>query len=606
MNIINLNYIIHTKKRGAQMENEVTLREFIDFKNNYVCKFFPENLDTWSSRILLECVHNKSLMEEMKKYISMIDVNISPQQLDDVLTELRNKMEKYFDIASKQKDVEQSFKTLSIGMIYLGLFESIDELSTFSDNLIQDIKEKYGDNYLLIIQQIDRIYLSKDSKKVLKSTEKKVIEDELLKKYLVLKKWQDRQHDYYHEVIQPLQERIENEFEKQYPLNISVNVWNPIVYEKLYDLTNKSIIQIDELTKYYLAGIKDPLIKLIGGKAYGLVKLNSIGEKIPETYVIPTTLKDIKPKMFDSLDSKKNYSVRSSADTEDGKKNSYAGMFDSYLNVNYKDLLDNTKKVIDSKNNTRVQKYIQKNNLSQPNMAVVIQEFKEPQLSGVWIGKSQEDGVLEYVKGNREKLVSGKVTPSREIWIDGESTTNKIEIDSKPIGKILLDIQKRITDDSSEVADFEWMILDDELVMLQYRPVTSEIELDMIANEENLTEDGKEIFHGIPASPGFVSGPARFINAKYIDQVDDWHKGDILMAWYTDPEWMDILSNSSGIVTAVGGFLCHAAIIARELGIPCVIGIGQNMKKLWDEKEITIDADNGIVYGNSKVKKLNS
>ena len=71
------------------------------------------------------------------------------------------------------------------------------------------------------------------------------------------------------------------------------------------------------------------------------------------------------------------------------------------------------------------------------------------------------------------------------------------------------------------------------------------------------------------------------------------------MAWFTDPEWMNILSKSSGIVTAVGGFLCHSAIVARELGIPCVIGIGSNMKKLWSETNVTIDGNKGIVYGNS-------
>lgn len=67
------------------------------------------------------------------------------------------------------------------------------------------------------------------------------------------------------------------------------------------------------------------------------------------------------------------------------------------------------------------------------------------------------------------------------------------------------------------------------------------------------------------------------------------------MAWFTDPEWMHILTKSSGIVTAVGGFLCHTAIIARELGIPCVIGIGQNMKKIWNEKIIKIDGTEGYV-----------
>ena len=78
------------------------------------------------------------------------------------------------------------------------------------------------------------------------------------------------------------------------------------------------------------------------------------------------------------------------------------------------------------------------------------------------------------------------------------------------------------------------------------------------------------------------------------------------MSWYTDPEWMNILSHSSGIVTAVGGFLCHAAIIARELGIPCVIGIGGDaMKKIWNEKELTVDGSNGLVK-TTLTRKRNS
>ena len=136
--------------------------------------------------------------------------------------------------------------------------------------------------------------------------------------------------------------------------------------------------------------------------------------------------------------------------------------------------------------------------------------------------------------------------------------------------------------------------------MLQYRPVTSDIDLEQIISvTEELTSSGKPIFHGIAASPGVVTAKARFVNAREIDKVTDWQEGDILMAWFTDPEWMNILSKSSGIVTAVGGFLCHSAIVARELGIPCVIGIGSNMKKLWGETNVTIDGNKGIVYGNS-------
>ena len=86
------------------------------------------------------------------------------------------------------------------------------------------------------------------------------------------------------------------------------------------------------------------------------------------------------------------------------KKNSFAGMFDSYLNVLPKDIFINIKKVKDSVNNNRLKEYIQVNELEQPHMAVVIQSFKEPTYAGVWIGNSEDSGVLEWVNGNGEKI----------------------------------------------------------------------------------------------------------------------------------------------------------------------------------------------------------
>ena len=77
------------------------------------------------------------------------------------------------------------------------------------------------------------------------------------------------------------------------------------------------------------------------------------------------------------------------------------------------------------------------------------------------------------------------------------------------------------------------------------------------------------------------------------------------MAWFTDPDWMDVLTKSSGVVTAIGGFLCHTAIIAREMGIPCIVGIGSDsMKKIWDEKYLAVDGTKGIVSTEKKTKNL--
>lgn len=575
--------------------NNVTLKEYINFKNNYVSIFFPKNLDTWSNRILLESINDKKLMQEIEKYIDLCTNDISAKELNELLDYLHKKI--IISIEKVKKSYpNDKFKEMSKTMIYVGMFESIDELSSFCDNLITSIKNKYGEDYLKIIQMIDKSHLSIDGKKVLIELNNVQIEDDLLNKYLVLKKWQDINHNFYYKSIEPLLKEVEETYISENE-NTKFNYESVLALQKLNELNNKTIINLDDLTKYYLAGLDKELIKIVGGKAYGLAILKSLGIDIPTTFIIPISSKLHSFKEF--FDANKKYSVRSSADVEDGEKNSFAGMFDSYLDVDIKDLDNSINNVKNSVKNVRVKKYIEHYNLNFPNMAVIIQEFIEPEFAGVWIGKDLNSGVLEYTSGNGEKLVSGKITPNREVWGTIDATNYNINCSSGAIGQLLLKIQNKI----GTISDFEWMILNNKLYLLQYRPVTSKI----IIEDSAMKINNEECFKGIPASPGCVSGSARFINVRHIDKVNDWKKGDILMAWFTDPEWMNILANSSGIVTAVGGFLCHSAIIARELGIPCVIGIGEeNMKKIWNEKELTIDGDNGLVYKTKKYIKSNN
>jgi pyruvate,water dikinase len=580
----------------------VTLTELLDFKVNYLDKFYTRDYEVWTSRILVECSNNRELLEEIKTYLTINNDNTDSIKLDYYLSNLRERTNYYLNIARKSDSLEMSFNYVSLAMIYFGLLESIDELGSFAIELIDKIKSKYHDNYLSVIQSVDKAYLSVDSKKVMEENEKIDVEDDLLRKYIILKKWQDEQHLYFYENIVPYAFKVEEEYMNKYPIDMEEVGFEYSSLHKLYvSLMSKKIIHIDDLAKAYLSGINKELVKLIGGKGYGLTVLRASGANIPMTYVVSTCV--TKTGDYDSsiLPQDICYSVRSSADIEDGNNNSFAGMFDSYLNVKYDDLNENIIKVVSSKNNSRLQKYIETNNLNQPNMAVVIQTFVEPEYAGVWIGKTSNSGVLEYVEGNGEKLVSGKVTPSREIWKDRTCSSETLKTKNGSIGEQLLELQAIVAKEGNGLADFEWMILNGELVMLQYRPVTSDIDLEQIASvSEEFTSSGKPIFHGIAASPGVVRARARFVNAREIDKVTDWQEGDILMAWFTDPEWMNILSKSSGIVTAVGGFLCHSAIVARELGIPCVIGIGSNMKKLWGETNVTIDGNKGIVYGNSE------
>ena len=95
---------------------------------------------------------------------------------------------------------------------------------------------------------------------------------------------------------------------------------------------------------------------------------------------------------------------------------------------------------------------------------------------------------------------------------------------------------------------------------------------------------------GIPAAPGIISGESRYLDSP----SDEIVPNKILLAMMTDPDWLPHLMNSKGAVTAYGGFLCHTAIVCRELGIPCVTGVGEDSLD-----QLTSNCENIEVNGNS-------
>ena len=416
-----------------------------------------------------------------------------------------------------------------------------------------------------------------------------MVSDDLLKKYIILKQWQDKQHHFFEEGYGKYLEKLQQVYCKDDSMD-SFSLEQFTLRKRLFDsLAEKKILDLDTCSILSELYIKKFVVKFIGGKMYGLSVLNSKGIKVPFSMVVPTgvnvTTEDLKflEEKYD------HYSVRSSADIEDGEKNSFAGMFDSYLNVSPKDVLENIVKVKDSINNERLKEYIQVNGLDQPHMAVVIQSFKEPTHAGVWIGNSDN---LEWVEGNGEKLVSGSSTPHSEIWNDGRCA-NSLELNNQAIGSKMLEYQQKVGSN----ADFEWMILDGELIMLQFRPVTKKV----IVSDEYGTSKEEGLF-GIPAAPGIVSGEGRYLDSP----SDEIVANKILLAMMTDPDWLPHLMNSKGAVTAYGGFLCHTAIVCRELGIPCVTGIGEEaLEELCNQHDaIEVNGNNGNVKVLEKKRRM--
>ena len=226
-------------------------------------------------------------------------------------------------------------------------------------------------------------------------------------------------------------------------------------------------------------------------------------------------------------------------------------------------------------------------------MAVVLQKFVEPTLSGVWLGNSKDTGHLEWVSGNGEKLVLGKVTPNYEDW--NKEAVNPIKVRDIIVGKKCVEYQNKL----NAIADFEWCIVDEQLLFVQFRPVTIKFN-----NKELTNEVKKASFIGISASGGIATGKPVYIEDATKISESGFEKGNILLADYTDPDWVPVMVESNAIVTAEGGFLSHSAIISRELGIPCITGLGyDNINKISEFDYIEVNGNIGTIKELKLVKK---
>lgn len=108
-------------------------------------------------------------------------------------------------------------------------------------------------------------------------------------------------------------------------------------------------------------------------------------------------------------------------------------------------------------------------------------------------------------------------------------------------------------------------------------------------------KEKKVLLSGIPASPGVARGKVKIIKGhEHLDKMKDM---DVLVTPFTNPLFTPAILKASAIITDEGGITCHAAIIAREFGIPCVTGTQQATKKLTDEMEVNVDGERGLIYG---------
>ncbi|HTX60729.1 MAG TPA: phosphoenolpyruvate synthase [Methanobacterium sp.] len=328
--------------------------------------------------------------------------------------------------------------------------------------------------------------------------------------------------------------------------------------------------------------------------------------------------------------------VRSSATAEDLPEASFAGQQDTYLNVKGEaDLLNYVRKCWASLFGARAIFYREENNFdhSKVYIAVVVQEMVEAEKAGVMFtvhpSTGEEKILIEAAWGLGEAVVSGTVTPDT-IWVDKQTgevldyqiseknimfkkesedgRTVKVPVpDDMKNKKVLSDeeieelteLGKRIQEHYDFPQDTEWAIESGKVYMLQSRPVTT---LGKTAGQTE-SEDVERVIitKGLGASPGMASGKVKII--KDTDELDKIQKGDILVTVMTTPDMVPAMKRANGIITDEGGVTCHAAIVSRELGIPCVVGTGDATKILPENSVVTLDGNKGLIYEGQIVEE---
>ena len=138
--------------------------------------------------------------------------------------------------------------------------------------------------------------------------------------------------------------------------------------------------------------------------------------------------------------------------------------------------------------------------------------------------------------------------------------------------------------------DIEWAVVDGEIWLLQARPITAKVPA---APARQHGFRASTVFVGTPGSQGVAVGPARIVQGP--DDFGRVEPGDILACPYTDPSWTVLLGIVSGVVTETGGALSHAAIVARERGIPAVLSVADATTVMADGAMFEVNGTDGTV-----------
>ena len=353
--------------------------------------------------------------------------------------------------------------------------------------------------------------------------------------------------------------------------------------------------------------------------------------------------------MSDGETAEFSVAVRSSATAEDLPTASFAGQQETYLNVrSLDDVKRRIKDVFASLYNDRAIAYRVHHGFEHEQVALSagVQRMVRSDIgaSGVMFTLDTESGFRDVVfitasYGLGELVVQGAVNPD-EFYVykpalaasrpsilrrnigskhvrmgyaadgDGDHVEtcpvddadrmqfSITDTDVEELGRIAMAIEAHY----ARPMDIEWAKdgATGTLYVVQARPETVQSHDNQVIERYEMLEQGPILSEGRSIGQRIGGGSARVI--KNIDQMDELRDGDVLVTDMTDPDWEPVMKRAAAIVTNRGGRTCHAAIIARELGVPAVVGCGDATVKVADGAEVTVscaEGDTGFIYAGA-------
>jgi pyruvate, water dikinase len=325
--------------------------------------------------------------------------------------------------------------------------------------------------------------------------------------------------------------------------------------------------------------------------------------------------------------------VRSSATAEDTAGTSFAGMHETFANVIGDDAV--LERLVDcwaSLYGERVIAYRAGQGLTEePVIAVVIQQLVESERAGVMFTADPASGetdhiVIEGAPGLGEVVVSGAVEPDTYVLTKDDPHLLQVRVGRKShrlssgpggtIQRVDLDAAEAdarvLSDDEAielarlgarierhydgEPQDIEWAIAGGRTYVLQSRPITT---LGPAGGAAPADGGGEVLLRGLAASTGSASGTVRVLSSP--KDGSRLAAGEVLVAPTTNPDWVPTIRRAAAVVTDGGGMTCHAAIVSRELGVPCVVGTRSATTDLHDGDLVTVDGARGTVLAGDVV-----